>query len=145
MARHSFFCIDGHTCGNPAHLVAGGAPNLSGATMIEKRAHFLRENGRSWQRCLGLLGNIVPAGLSVPEASHAMERALQSRTPSRDPLRDFVQFGPHLAAAGGPQSACAIRMAQNQITWKSLDNKLDTPANLITAVASAPLPPVASQ
>ena len=43
MARHSFFCIDGHTCGNPVRLVAGGGPNLNGATMIEKRAHFLAE------------------------------------------------------------------------------------------------------
>jgi 4-hydroxyproline epimerase len=41
MARHSFFCIDGHTCGNPVRLVAGGGPLLNGATMIEKRAHFL--------------------------------------------------------------------------------------------------------
>jgi 4-hydroxyproline epimerase len=43
MTRHSFFCIDGHTCGNPVRLVAGGGPNLSGSTMMEKRAHFLEE------------------------------------------------------------------------------------------------------
>jgi 4-hydroxyproline epimerase len=43
MARHSFFCIDGHTCGNPVRLVAGGAPILHGASMIEKRAHFMAE------------------------------------------------------------------------------------------------------
>jgi 4-hydroxyproline epimerase len=43
MARHSFFCIDGHTCGNPVRLVAGGGPILQGATMIEKRAHFMAE------------------------------------------------------------------------------------------------------
>ncbi|MEO7241662.1 MAG: 4-hydroxyproline epimerase [Variovorax sp.] len=43
MARHSFFCIDGHTCGNPVRLVAGGGPALSGSTMLEKRAHFLAE------------------------------------------------------------------------------------------------------
>jgi 4-hydroxyproline epimerase len=43
MARHTFFCIDGHTCGNPVRLVAGGGPNLIGSTMSEKRAHFLRE------------------------------------------------------------------------------------------------------
>ncbi|MCS0495183.1 4-hydroxyproline epimerase [Ancylobacter sp. MQZ15Z-1] len=43
MARHSFFCIDGHTCGNPVRLVAGGGPALEGATMLEKRAHFLRD------------------------------------------------------------------------------------------------------
>ncbi|TIT01328.1 4-hydroxyproline epimerase [Mesorhizobium sp.] len=43
MARHSFFCIDGHTCGNPVRLVAGGGPLLQGATMMERRAHFLAE------------------------------------------------------------------------------------------------------
>ena len=41
--RHSFFCIDGHTCGNPVRLVVGGAPALRGATMIERRDHFLGE------------------------------------------------------------------------------------------------------
>ncbi|MEK0085297.1 4-hydroxyproline epimerase [Benzoatithermus flavus] len=39
--RHAFFCIDGHTCGNPVRLVAGGAPPLRGATMSEKRQDFL--------------------------------------------------------------------------------------------------------
>lgn len=43
MTSHTFFCIDGHTCGNPVRLVAGGAPALAGATMLEKRAHFLAE------------------------------------------------------------------------------------------------------
>jgi len=43
MARHTFFCIDGHTCGNPVRLVAGGGPLLEGATMMERRAHFLAE------------------------------------------------------------------------------------------------------
>ena len=43
MACHTFSCIDGHTCGNPVRLVAGGGPRLDGATMLEKRAHFLRE------------------------------------------------------------------------------------------------------
>lgn len=43
MARHSFFCIDGHTCGNPVRLVAGGGPRLDGDTMMERRAHFLDE------------------------------------------------------------------------------------------------------
>jgi 4-hydroxyproline epimerase len=43
MATHTFFCIDGHTCGNPVRIVAGGAPALRGRTMIERRAHFLAE------------------------------------------------------------------------------------------------------
>jgi 4-hydroxyproline epimerase len=39
--RHTFFCIDGHTAGNPVRLVAGGAPFLRGATMSERRADFM--------------------------------------------------------------------------------------------------------
>jgi 4-hydroxyproline epimerase len=43
MSSHTFLCIDGHTCGNPVRLVAGGAPQLQGKTMLERRAHFLAE------------------------------------------------------------------------------------------------------
>jgi 4-hydroxyproline epimerase len=39
--RHSFFCIDGHTAGNPVRLVAGGAPLLRGRNMSERRQDFL--------------------------------------------------------------------------------------------------------
>ncbi len=46
--RSTFFCIDGHTCGNPVRVVAGGAPPLHGANMIEHRAQFLR--GFNWIR-----------------------------------------------------------------------------------------------
>jgi 4-hydroxyproline epimerase len=44
MPRHTFFCIDGHTCGNPVRVVSGGSiPPLAGATMLERRQHFLAE------------------------------------------------------------------------------------------------------
>ena len=33
---NTFFCIDGHTCGNPVRLVAGGGPPLQGASMSER-------------------------------------------------------------------------------------------------------------
>jgi len=39
--RHTFFCIDGHTAGNPVRLVAGGAPLLQGSNMAERRQDFL--------------------------------------------------------------------------------------------------------
>ena len=39
--RQAFFCIDGHTAGNPVRLVAGGAPLLRGNTMSERRQDFL--------------------------------------------------------------------------------------------------------
>ena len=44
MPRHTFFCIDGHTCGNPVRVVSGGSiPPLTGTTMLERRQHFLAE------------------------------------------------------------------------------------------------------
>jgi len=38
---NTFFCIDGHTCGNPVRLVAGGGPALSGETMSARRQDFM--------------------------------------------------------------------------------------------------------
>ncbi|MDC7677408.1 4-hydroxyproline epimerase [Asticcacaulis machinosus] len=46
--RHTFFCIDGHTAGNPVRLVAGGAPLLTGSNMSERRQDFL--NRFDWIR-----------------------------------------------------------------------------------------------
>ncbi len=38
---NTFFCIDGHTCGNPVRLVAGGGPALLGETMSARRQDFM--------------------------------------------------------------------------------------------------------
>ncbi len=43
MARHTFFCIDAHTGGNPVRVVTSGAPRLEGGSMSERRQHFLAE------------------------------------------------------------------------------------------------------
>jgi 4-hydroxyproline epimerase len=43
MTRHTFTCIDGHTCGNPVRVVTSGAPELPGVTMVEKRQQFIAE------------------------------------------------------------------------------------------------------
>jgi 4-hydroxyproline epimerase len=43
MTRRTFFCVDAHTAGNPVRVVAGGGPPLQGATMSEKRLHFMAE------------------------------------------------------------------------------------------------------
>jgi 4-hydroxyproline epimerase len=48
MTSYSFFCIDGHTCGNPVRLVAGGGPQLAGASMSERRQDFLAHH--DWVR-----------------------------------------------------------------------------------------------
>ncbi len=43
MARHTFSCIDAHTCGNPVRVVKEGGPVLQGKSMSERRQHFLAE------------------------------------------------------------------------------------------------------
>ena len=43
LARHSYSCIDAHTCGNPVRVVVGGAPVLPHASMADRRDAFLRE------------------------------------------------------------------------------------------------------
>ena len=41
VARHTFTCVDAHTCGNPVRVVSEGGPQLEGATMLERRTCFL--------------------------------------------------------------------------------------------------------
>jgi 4-hydroxyproline epimerase len=41
--KHTFHCIDAHTCGNPVRLVKQGGPVLVGKDMSEKRQHFLNQ------------------------------------------------------------------------------------------------------
>ena len=43
MSRRTFSCVDAHTCGNPVRVVVGGGPPLTGATMSERRQHFIRD------------------------------------------------------------------------------------------------------
>ncbi len=43
MARHSFTCIDAHTCGNPVRVVKEGGPDLTGPTMSDRRSQFITE------------------------------------------------------------------------------------------------------
>lgn len=43
MILGTYYCIDGHTCGNPVRLVTSGHPPLLGESMSEKRQHFLRD------------------------------------------------------------------------------------------------------
>jgi len=48
MDRHTFFCVDAHTCGNPVRVVAGGGPILPAVPMGEKRQIFQRDH--DWVR-----------------------------------------------------------------------------------------------
>ncbi len=43
MSKHTFTCIDAHTCGNPVRVVTSGGPFLKGSSMSELRQHFMAE------------------------------------------------------------------------------------------------------
>lgn len=61
--RHVFFCIDGHTAGNPVRLVAGGGPFLRSGSMAERRLEFLEHH--DWIRtglCFEPRGHAVMSG-----------------------------------------------------------------------------------
>ncbi|GAB4071244.1 4-hydroxyproline epimerase [Ancylobacter sonchi] len=126
MARHSFFCIDGHTCGNPVRLVAGGGPNLQGASMIEKRAHFLAEY--DWIR----------KGLMFEPRGHDMMSGSILYPPTRpdcDVAILFIETSGCLAMCGhGTIGTVTMAIEHGLVTPKTPGVlKLDTPAGLVVA------------
>ncbi|MFD2239337.1 4-hydroxyproline epimerase [Aureimonas populi] len=126
MARHSFFCIDGHTCGNPVRLVAGGGPNLSGATMIEKRAHFLAEY--DWIR----------TALMFEPRGHDMMSGSILYPPTRpdcDVAILFIETSGCLPMCGhGTIGTVTMALENGLVTPREEGTiRLDTPAGLVTA------------
>lgn len=76
MSGSTFVCIDAHTCGNPVRVVKHGGPDLNGATMAEKRQHFIKEY--DWIR----------KGLMYEPRGHDMMSGSIFYPPS-DPANDF--------------------------------------------------------
>lgn len=126
MARHTFSCIDGHTCGNPVRLVAGGGPLLRGATMIEKRAHFLAEY--DWIR----------TGLMFEPRGHDMMSGSILYPPTRtdcDIAILFIETSGCLPMCGhGTIGTVTMAIENGLVTPKQPGVlKLDTPAGVVTA------------
>lgn len=126
MARHTFFCIDGHTCGNPVRLVAGGGPNLIGATMMEKRAHFLAEF--DWIR----------TGLMFEPRGHDIMSGAILYPPTRpdcDVAILFIETSGCLPMCGhGTIGTVTIALENGLFAPKAPGVlRLDTPAGLVTA------------
>lgn len=125
MAKHSFFCIDGHTCGNPVRLVAGGGPNLEGSNMMEKRAHFLREY--DWIRT-GLM--FEPRGHDMMSGSILYP----STRPDCDVAVLFIETSGCLPMCGhGTIGTVTMAIEQGLVTPKIPGKlNLDTPAGLVS-------------
>lgn len=126
MARHSFFCIDGHTCGNPVRLVSGGGPILAGANMIEKRAHFLAEY--DWIR----------TGLMFEPRGHDMMSGSILYPPTRpdcDIAILFIETSGCLPMCGhGTIGTVTMALEHGLVTPKQPGlQRLDTPAGVVTA------------
>ncbi len=126
MARHTFTCIDGHTCGNPVRLVAGGGPVLSGKTMMEKRAHFLEEF--DWIR----------HGLMFEPRGHDIMSGSILYPPTRDDCDIailFIETSGCLPMCGhGTIGTVTMGLENGLIKPKTPGTlRLDTPAGLVTA------------
>lgn len=126
MARHSFFCIDGHTCGNPVRLVAGGGPRLQGSTMMERRAHFLAEY--DWIR----------TGLMFEPRGHDMMSGSILYPPTRDDCDIailFIETSGCLPMCGhGTIGTVTFAIEHGLVQPKTPGTlRLDTPAGLVIA------------
>lgn len=125
MDQH-FFCIDAHTCGNPVRVVTGGAiPRLEGASMSEKRLHFMREY--DWIR----------KGLMYEPRGHDMMSG-SILYPPIDPENDaavlFIETSGCLPMCGhGTIGTVTVAIEQGLITPKVEGKlKLEVPAGLIS-------------
>lgn len=126
MARHTFSCIDGHTCGNPVRLVAGGGPLLDGGTMLERRAHFLSEF--DWIR----------TGLMFEPRGHDMMSGAILYPPTRDDCDIgilFIETSGCLYMCGhGTIGTVTMALENGLIRPKTPGEvRLDTPAGVVVA------------
>ena len=126
MARHTFTCLDGHTCGNPVRLVAGGGPLLRGATMMERRAHFLAEY--DWIR----------TGLMFEPRGHDMMSGSILYPPTRpdcDVAILFIETSGCLPMCGHGTIGTVTMAIENGLVKPKTPGvlHLDTPAGLVKA------------
>jgi 4-hydroxyproline epimerase len=126
MARHTFSCIDGHTCGNPVRLVSGGGPILKGANMIEKRADFLANH--DWIR-KGLM--FEPRGHDVMSGSILYPPTREDA----DVAILFIETSGCLPMCGHGTIGTVTMAIENGLMHPKTPGvlKLDVPAGLITA------------
>ncbi|MEQ9813115.1 MAG: 4-hydroxyproline epimerase [Azospirillaceae bacterium] len=126
MASHTFFCLDGHTCGNPVRVVAGGGPFLAGATMSERRQAFMRDH--DWIR----------TGLMFEPRGHDMMSGTILYPPCRDDCDVallYIETSGCLPMCGhGTIGTVTMIVERGLVTPRQPGVlRLDTPAGLVVA------------
>jgi 4-hydroxyproline epimerase len=126
MASHTYFCIDGHTCGNPVRVVAGGGPLLQGATMSERRQHFMR--AFDWVR----------TGLMFEPRGHDLMSGTILYPPTRDDCDVgilYIEVTGCLPMCGhGTIGTVTTLIERGLVTPRTPGTlRLDTPAGLVIA------------
>ncbi len=124
--RSTFFCIDGHTCGNPVRVVAGGAPMLRGANMIERRACFVQEF--DWIRTALMF---EPRGHEVMSGSILYP----STRPDCDIAILFIEVSGCLPMCGHGTIGTVTTAIENGLVRPAEPGvvRLDTPAGVVVA------------
>jgi len=127
MARHTFFCIDGHTCGNPVRVVAGGSiPRLEGETMFARRQHFLAEY------------DFIRTGLMFEPRGHDMMSGAILYPPTREDCDVgilFIETSGCLPMCGHGTIGTVTIALENGLVRPRTPGvlRLDTPAGLVEA------------
>ena len=120
----SFVCIDAHTCGNPVRVVTTGHPDIKGASIAEKRIHFLKEF--DWIRT-GLM--FEPRGHDMMSGSFLFP----PDQPENDASILFIETSGCLPMCGhGTIGAITIAIEKKLIIPKIPGKvRLETPAGLV--------------
>ncbi len=121
-----FNCVDAHTCGNPVRVVTSNRPTLEGATMSEKRQHFLARY--DWIRT-GLM--FEPRGHDAMSGS-----ILYPPVESESDLGVlFIEVSGCLPMCGhGTMGTVTVAIEENLVTPKTPGIlKMDAPAGLVQA------------
>ena len=124
--RHTFSCIDAHTCGNPVRVVKEGGPQLEGDSMSARRQHFLAEY--DWIR----------TGLMFEPRGHSMMSGSILYPPTRDDCDVgvlFIETSGCLPMCGHGTIGTVTVMLEHGLVTPAEPGvvRLDTPAGRVDA------------
>ncbi len=122
--RHTFSCIDAHTCGNPVRLVSGGVPFLKGENILEKRQYFLENY--DWIRT-GLM--FEPRGHDMMSGS----MLFPPHNPENDVAVLFIETSGCLPMCGHGTIGTVTIAIEEGLIYPRIPGKLrlETPAGLV--------------